>query len=148
MKRTYPETFQRPFVSFVKNFALRQIAKPATLDRYLFVVCFFRHFEGELIFALLAFELGRKSMSDKPLRFRSVRRFGDVPIGLPVLLRAFDPIDVAPVKSTDIVIFGHSNTFDHRAEKCDLEAVNSVKHPLSLSKKTTEGNSSVTICGP
>jgi hypothetical protein len=54
-----------------------------------------------------------------------------------VLFRAFDLIDVAPVKSSDIVIFGHSNTFDFRAEKCDLEAVDSVEHALSLLEKTT-----------
>jgi hypothetical protein len=59
-----------------------------------------------------------------------------MPIGLPVLFRAFDLIDVAPVKSSDTVIFGHRNTFDNRAEECDLEAVNSVEHTLSLLEKT------------
>jgi hypothetical protein len=59
-----------------------------------------------------------------------------MPIGLPVLFRAFDLIDVAPVKSSDTVIFGHSDTFDNRAQECDLEAVNSVEHSLSLPEKT------------
>ncbi len=65
-----------------------------------------------------------------------VRGFRNVPIGLPMLFRAFDLIDVAPVKSSNTVIFGHSNTFDNRAEECHLEAVDSVEHALSLLEKT------------
>ena len=100
-----------------------------------------RYFERKPIFALFAFEFRGKSASDKPLRLRCVRGFRNMPIGLPVLFRAFDLIDVAPVKSSDTVIFGHRNAFDNGAEKCDLEAVNFVEHTLSLLEKAVQSKS-------